>query len=373
MDATDYSYRPPSYWPAAPTVDQLLSRIKGQARREEARAIMESEGFSGLSAFVARQTLSDEDRAKWGAIHPLLMGGEYLPGLDENQVEIARISLASTTGDQISVRAERRERAIHYLVVDEYETEYVVLPTSQGEEPLTLGELVALLDGTEHPDEEREHFGGLVKSHWEFAASNGGIPDGLLEAISFVRVESGFYPGLAEHYAQEAHEWLSNSLAEYEVDDLNGNSDGLYRLGDAYARGRGVPQDSAQAASWWQRSAAQGSAAAQCALSGCYTTGRGVSRDFEQAVYWAQQAADAGHSLGQTLLGFAYTEGNGVPQDDVEAHKWFDLAAQRRPAGQLNDDAGRRDALAQRMSKAQVLEARARAVDWQATFDRREK
>lgn len=374
LDATDYSYRPATYWPAAPTVEQLLSRIKGQARRDQARAIMESEGFSGLSAFVARQTLSDDDRAKWGAIHPLLMGGEYLPDLDDKQVEIARISLASTTGDQISVRAVGREGAIHYLVVDEYETEYEVLPTSQSKEPLTLGELIALLDGTNHPDEGQDHFDGLVKSNWEFTASYAeGGPDGLLEAIGFVRVESGFYPDLTAHYAQEAHKWLSNRIAEYEADDLNEYPDALYRLGDAYASGRVVPQDPALAASWWQRSGEQGSVAAQCALSGLYTIGRGVSQDFGQAVYWARQAAEAGHSLGQILLGFAYAEGNGVAQDDVEAHKWFDLAAQQRPAGQPNADAERRDALARRMSKAQVLEASARAAEWKATFDRREK
>jgi len=63
MKAADLSYRPATYWPSAPTVEQLLSRIKGQARRDQARAIMESEGFSGLSTFIAQQSLSEDDRA----------------------------------------------------------------------------------------------------------------------------------------------------------------------------------------------------------------------------------------------------------------------------------------------------------------------
>jgi hypothetical protein len=174
---------------------------------------MENEGFSGLSAFLARQGLSDGDRAKWGAIHPKLMGGEYLPDLKNEEVEIARISLASTTGDQISVRATRSEGAIYYSVVDEYETEFA-LQISHSAAPLTLAELVALLDGTQHPGDIASD--GLVKSHWNFMESEG---ESLKDAIGFVRVESGFYPGLSSYYAEEAQTWLNERLADREADD----------------------------------------------------------------------------------------------------------------------------------------------------------
>jgi hypothetical protein len=162
---------------------------------------MDREGFAGLSAFIARQKLTDNERARWGAIHPLLMGGEYLPDLNCEEVEIARITLASVTGDQISIRATRLDGTICYSVVDEYETEYA-LPASQSAEPLTMAELVALIDGTEHPDDSS--CGGLVKSHWNFMDSEGASAG---EAIRFVQVESGFYPGLSAHYAREARKW----------------------------------------------------------------------------------------------------------------------------------------------------------------------
>jgi len=353
MKAADLSYRPATYWPSAPTVEQLLSRIKGQARRDQARAIMESEGFSGLSTFIAQQSLSEDDRARWGSIHPSLMGGEYLPGLEDNQVEIARISLKSTTGDQISVRATRVEGAIHYSVMDEYETEYI-LPNSETMEPLTLGELVALLDETNHPDEGQENFDGLVKSHWNFVGNEDARPYGLLNAIGFVRVESGFYPGLSAHYAQEAHKWLTNRIAAYDADYYETiDSDDLaavFRRGDAYT-------------------SLDNDFGAQ--LIGLYMTGKGAPLDIGQAVFWAQQAADAGHSLGQTLLGFAFAAGNGVPQDYVEAYKWFNLASQRCPQGQTNEDAERCDALARLMTAAQVVEAERRAQEWQTTFENR--
>ena len=47
------------------------------------------------------------------------MGGEYLPPLRKGEVEIARISLESTTDDQISIRARRGRERIRCRVVDE--------------------------------------------------------------------------------------------------------------------------------------------------------------------------------------------------------------------------------------------------------------
>jgi hypothetical protein len=53
------------------------------------------------------------------------MGGEYLPPLEERETEIARISLASVTADQISVRARHVREGIIYSIVDEYATGYL--------------------------------------------------------------------------------------------------------------------------------------------------------------------------------------------------------------------------------------------------------
>jgi hypothetical protein len=47
----------------------------------------------------------DEARISLGQIHPTFMGGEYLPNYCRQEVEIARIALASTTSDVISLRA----------------------------------------------------------------------------------------------------------------------------------------------------------------------------------------------------------------------------------------------------------------------------
>ena len=79
----DLSYRPCSYWSGLPDREALLSRIKGKARRDIVREKLAKGGFSDLPSFLAREDLDDVDRTMWGSIHPDLMGGEYLPDLDD--------------------------------------------------------------------------------------------------------------------------------------------------------------------------------------------------------------------------------------------------------------------------------------------------
>jgi hypothetical protein len=99
----DLTYRPATYWPRSSNRDQLLARIKGKARRDLARTFLQGPGLSHMDAFIGRETLPAEDRRAWGWIHPALMGGEYLAEQPKGSVEIARISLASVTSDQIVV------------------------------------------------------------------------------------------------------------------------------------------------------------------------------------------------------------------------------------------------------------------------------
>ncbi|MDA9983098.1 hypothetical protein N9H39_10315 [Gammaproteobacteria bacterium] len=143
--SVDLSYRPYSYWPDSPGRDVLLSRIKGKARRDIVREKLEKEGFTDLPAFLAREDLDEVDRKLWGSFHPMLIDGEYLPDVDDDEVEIARISLMSTTGDQISVRACRNGEKFRFKVVDEYDSEFH-LAFDESERPLTLGEIIPRLN-----------------------------------------------------------------------------------------------------------------------------------------------------------------------------------------------------------------------------------
>ena len=46
--------------------------------------------------------------------------GEYLPVSKEGEIEFVRISLASTTGDVISLRIKKEEKSFVVTIVDEY-------------------------------------------------------------------------------------------------------------------------------------------------------------------------------------------------------------------------------------------------------------
>ena len=58
-----------------------------------------------LDPTLLADRLEPEDRDGLGRIHPSFMGGEYLPRYEGSEAEIARIELASTTSDVISVGA----------------------------------------------------------------------------------------------------------------------------------------------------------------------------------------------------------------------------------------------------------------------------
>src|SRR5450631_2416891 len=141
----DLDYRPRDYFWALDTNVLLPSGISGEARRKLFRARIEagSTVHDGLDV----ELLDKPTREAWGRLHPTNMGGEYLPPLRKREVEIARISLASTTADQISVRARRVRERIRYRVVDEYmETSTYACRPASSDTALSLRELIALME-----------------------------------------------------------------------------------------------------------------------------------------------------------------------------------------------------------------------------------
>src|SRR5690349_18698202 len=101
----DLTFRPPTYFGPIPAETHLLAHVTGYERRGFIRAQLASDDDDPMLDLL--KGLFGLDRESLGRIHPALMGGEYLPPFREEETEIARISLASTTADQISVRARR--------------------------------------------------------------------------------------------------------------------------------------------------------------------------------------------------------------------------------------------------------------------------
>ena len=109
-----------SFRPSAKLFPLLLSRVKGTARRQELIQAMEEERLEDLPEQFLQSALSHEERSASAALHPALMGGEYLPDFLKDEVEVARIELASTTADVVSVRMRPTKKGLVYRVVDEY-------------------------------------------------------------------------------------------------------------------------------------------------------------------------------------------------------------------------------------------------------------
>jgi hypothetical protein len=167
-----------------------------------------------------------------------------------------------------------------------------------------------------------------------------------------------------------------------------GVADAQSNLGVMYRDGQGVPQDDGQAVGWTRKAADQGFAEAQSNLGVMYDYGQGAPQDDAQSVAWTRRAVDQGLAEAMYNLGDKYRYGQGVPQDYVEAYKWLTLAASRASAGKQKevlaangqyvpvfgskkDYADARDIVAKSMTPQQLADARQRANEWTAAFEKR--
>ena len=189
-------FRPPSYfWPLG-LETHLLSRIKGAERKAALKQLIDARRLDQIPNFLVQSALSDEERQALGRIHPVFMGGEYLPDLLQNEVAIARITIASTTQDVTSVYARRGKNRIRYRVVDEYEGGTLSgRNTRSSARPLSLGKLESFFNG--------------AWSIFEVLAMNFRDReydrDQLLGFV--VGVESQFYPQIGELYERRIEAW----------------------------------------------------------------------------------------------------------------------------------------------------------------------
>jgi len=211
----DLTFRPRTYLGPIPAETHVLAHVTGHERREFVRAQLASDGNDPMLDALAG--LFASDRETLGRVHPALMGGEYLPPFLDDETEIARISLASTTADQISVRAQRLADGIAYRVVDEYGdmVDYVCRP-ARSELPLMLGELVALIDGAA-PD------GGAALAFLYLNAA--ADPASAPTLRNFVRVSSEFYPQLAGYYDRRIEAWFAENVSADDCDEETSGGD----------------------------------------------------------------------------------------------------------------------------------------------------
>jgi len=112
--------------------------------------------------------------------------------------------LRTVETDVISVRARscRLAGPFRYRVVDEYESRYTVHPATS-RRPLTLGELVGLIESARH--ETGSPLGVALLEHQRRAS--GQPASGWAD---FLEAESSFYERLGDHYRGAVAMWLGS-------------------------------------------------------------------------------------------------------------------------------------------------------------------
>ena len=106
---------------------------------------------------------------------------------------------------------------------------------------------------------------------------------------------------------------------------------------------------------------------AQFNIGGMYEHGQGAPWDYTEASSGIALAAERGYANAQNNLGNLYAQGHGVMQDNVQAYMWFNLAATRiRASNTERRDLiiQNRDAVASKMTPAQIAEAQRLADAW---------
>lgn len=128
-----------------------------------------------------------------------------------------------------------------------------------------------------------------------------------------------------------ATDLLAEGAAAYEAGDYgdaaliwrplaeDGDPKAQFNLGLLHETGRGVAEDAAQAAAWYERAALQGVTQAQYNLALLHQTGRGVEKDGAQALYWLEVAAQHGEGVEQEQAADAAAQlAEILPAEDVD-------------------------------------------------------
>ncbi len=136
-------------------------------------------------------------------------------------------------------------------------------------------------------------------------------------------------------------------------------ADGVARATSAYARG-----DYLTTVRILTPLALRGNAKAQSFLGFMYENGYGAPQAYVAAADLYMKAAVCGNPFGQVMLGLMYDKGHGVPQDFVLAYKWLNLGAARASRRDRDYYLRLRNAVAFKMSPAQIAEGQQLALMW---------
>lgn len=179
IPASSMAYRPRDYFGRYDIQTELMTSVKGTIRRKALRSALESGQLDQIPDEVKQAALDGPNRQMIGSFHPSFMGGEYLPKIKIGEVEIARISINSTTGDVTCLYARPVGDRILYRMADEYEGSTLEKPTTRtSNKPLTMGQMISF----------------FLKSWNLFECLEFNYEDDTDRQLAFFNAESEYYP-----------------------------------------------------------------------------------------------------------------------------------------------------------------------------------
>lgn len=317
-EATTLDFVPATYW------DDLRSDV-GRDLNEVERRLRDAVSTGDWSNFQLPPV-------RFG-----LEGGDYLPKFLNCEVEIARLSLESTTWDVISIRARPTSRGIIYRVVDEYDSQYSFRPKSS-RRPLSMRQLINLIEGL--------NVDGVSSAPAALRADQRAQDAKAIRQLKkFVTVSSAFYPSIESWYQFEAERWMMDQLSDLprierlrrrELDEETAkvrraaqedDAAALTELGYRHFIGKGVTRSISKALELWRRATDLGDPRGTFNLAVCLQDGIGVSRNPAEALKLYEKLAGQGYYLGLKMAGFCRHAGIGCPSDRLLALRWyFDIA-----------------------------------------------
>lgn len=187
-------------------------------------------------------------------------------------------------------------------------------------------------------------------------------PPALRDAAAGGDAKALFEIGSRYAESRGVKEDMAAAAKWYEKSAELGFAPAEYRIGNFYEKGIGVARDIKKAKTWYQLSAAQGNASGMHNLAVLFAMAADGVTDNESAAHWFQAAADVGVKDSQFNLGILAAKGVGMKQNLEESYKWFALVAKTGD----KDAAAKRDEIANALRPEQLERARATTELWKA-------
>jgi localization factor PodJL len=158
--------------------------------------------------------------------------------------------------------------------------------------------------------------------------------------------------GVKQDFAQAAV-WYQRAATQ-------GLAAAQYRLAALYERGLGLPADAGRARTWYKRAAEQGNVKAMHNMAVLSVGRDSATSDYETAAKWFTEAAEHGVTDSQYNLAVLLESGLGVPKDLSAAYRWYALAAR----GGDKEAVRRRDRIKTMIDQATIKAVETEIANW---------